>query len=181
MPKAVRTVVTGHDAEGRSRLTGDYLAGAGAANVFIPAQDPNVCLANIWTMDAVPASMESDVLDQGTFKLKPPKGGAIFRYLEIPPESTRRYEGFEDYFHQMDAGGDLAKGAKKKHPAMHKTQTVDILVVLKGEIWLILDEEETLCREGDFIVQRATNHAWSNRGDVPCSLALILVDAIAAP
>lgn len=180
MPKAVRTVVTGHDAEGRSLLTADYLASAGDPNVFIPAQDANVCLTNIWTVDAVPASMESDVLDKGAFKLKPPLGGAIFRYLEIPPESTRRYEGFDDYFRQMDAGGDLAKGAKKKHPAMHKTHTVDILVVLKGEIWLILDEEETLCKEGDFIVQRATNHAWSNRTEVPCSLALILIDAAAA-
>jgi quercetin dioxygenase-like cupin family protein len=77
----------------------------------------------------------------------------------------------------MDAGKDQAQGTRKKHPAMHKAQTVDVLVVLAGEIWLILDEGEVLCKEGDFIVQRATNHAWSNRTDSPCSLALILIDA----
>jgi quercetin dioxygenase-like cupin family protein len=77
----------------------------------------------------------------------------------------------------MDAGKDQAQGARKKHPAMHKTQTVAVLVVLAGEIWLILDEGEVLCKEGDFIVQRATNHARSNRTDSPCSLASILIDA----
>ena len=178
MPKQVRTVVTGHDEKGQSRIEKDYLSGPGAANVFVPAQDPNVCLTNIWTVDSVPSSMESGVLKGDPFTLKPKSGGAIFRYLESPPESTRRYEGFDDYFHQMDAGGDVAKGAKKKHPAMHKTQTVDVLIVLKGEIWLILDEEEVLVREGDFIVQRATNHAWSNRTEETCTLALILIDGL---
>ena len=50
--------------------------------------------------------------------------------------------------------------------------------MLKGEIWLILDEEEVLVREGDFIVQRATNHAWSNRTEETCTLALILIDGL---
>jgi mannose-6-phosphate isomerase-like protein (cupin superfamily) len=177
MPNPVRTVITGHDRNGQSIVEKDYVAAAGSPNVFIPAQDPNVCLADVWSVDSVPASMDSAVLEGAAFTLKPKRGGAIFRYLEIPPESLRRYEGFDDYFQQMDAGGDVATGAKKKHPAMHKTQTLDVLVVLKGEIWLILDEEEVLVRQGDFVVQRATNHAWSNRTEQPCSLALILIDA----
>jgi mannose-6-phosphate isomerase-like protein (cupin superfamily) len=177
MTQQVRTVVTGHDASGQSRVASDYVSGPGARNVFVPAQDANVCLTNIWTFDKVPTSLDSAVLEASEFTLKPASGGAIFRYLEIPPESTRRYEGFEDYFKQMGGGGDLAQGAKKKHPAMHRTKTVDILVVLKGEIWLVLDEEEVLIKEGDFVVQRATNHAWSNRTEQPCTMALILVDA----
>lgn len=177
MPRAVRTIVTGHDAKGQSIVLTDATAGAGDPNVYIPAHDPNVCLTNVWTFDGVPTSSTTLPAKDAPFTLKPVKGGGIFRYLEIPPESTRRYDGIDAYFKGMDAGDDLAQGARKKHPAMHKTHTVDVLVVLDGEIWLVLDEEEVLCRQGDFIVQRATNHAWSNRTEKPCALALILVDA----
>lgn len=179
MPRTVRTIVTGHDANGQSIVTGDHLSGPDSSNVYVPAHDPNVCLTDIWSFDSVPTEASRDAEDGGRFTLKPSIGGATFRYIEIPPESIRRYDNIDAYFEKMDAGEDQAQGAKKKHPAMHKTNTVDVLVVLKGEIWLILDEGEVLCKEGDFIVQRATNHAWSNRADTPCSLALVLIDAAA--
>ena len=178
MPRIVRTVVTGHDAQGRSLVASDSLAGPDSPNTYVPNHDPNVCLTNIWTFASVPTSAVDEPIGSSKFTLKPAQGGAIFRYLELPPESTRRYDGIDEYFRNMDAGGDQAQGAKKRHPAMHKTRTVDVLVVLTGEVWLLLDEGEVLCRQGDFIVQRATNHAWSNRTDKPCSLALILVDAL---
>ena len=40
-----------------------------------------------------------------------------------------------------------------------------------------MDEGETLLRAGDCLVQRGTNHAWSNRTDKPCRVAFILVSA----
>jgi quercetin dioxygenase-like cupin family protein len=60
---------------------------------------------------------------------------------------------------------------------MHKTNTVDYIVVLKGEIYAILDKGETLLRAGDVFVQRGTNHSWSVRGSEPCVIAVVLVDA----
>jgi mannose-6-phosphate isomerase-like protein (cupin superfamily) len=180
MPRAIRTVVTGHDEKGRSIFLSDEIAGPESPNVYIPKHDPNVCLTNIWTFDRVPADLDPSGTEARPFTLKPRTGGAIFRCLEIPPESMRRYDGIDKYFAGMDAGNALAQGEKKKHPAMHKTQTIDVLVILEGEIWLILDEGEVLLRQGDCIVQRATNHAWSNRTEKPCLLGLILVDAAAA-
>jgi hypothetical protein len=41
----------------------------------------------------------------------------------------------------------------------------------------VLDEGEALLRAGDVLVQRGTNHAWSNRGAGPCLVAFILVSA----
>ena len=32
-------------------------------------------------------------------------------------------------------------------------------------------------RAGDVMVQRGTNHAWSNRSDAPCVIAFVLIDA----
>jgi quercetin dioxygenase-like cupin family protein len=59
---------------------------------------------------------------------------------------------------------------------MHKTKTVDYGLVLEGEIWLVLDDSEVLCRQGDIIIQRGTNHAWANRSDADCAVAFILID-----
>ena len=33
-----------------------------------------------------------------------------------------------------------------KHPAMHKTDTIDYIILLKGDVTLILDEEEVRLR-----------------------------------
>ena len=64
-----------------------------------------------------------------------------------------------------------------RHPAMHKTSTVDYALVVDGEIWALMDEGERLLRAGDCLIQRGTNHAWSNRSDRPCRVAFVLVSA----
>jgi quercetin dioxygenase-like cupin family protein len=60
---------------------------------------------------------------------------------------------------------------------MHKTSTVDYIIVLKGEIYALMEKGETLLKAGDILVQRGTNHSWSVRGDEPCIVAAILVSA----
>ena len=60
---------------------------------------------------------------------------------------------------------------------MHKTGTVDYIVVLKGEIYAVLEKGETLLKPGDVFIQRGTNHSWSVRGDEPCIVAVVLVNA----
>jgi mannose-6-phosphate isomerase-like protein (cupin superfamily) len=62
------------------------------------------------------------------------------------------------------------------HPLMHRTETVDYAVVLEGEIYLVLDKEERLMQQGDFLVERGTNHAWSNRSGKPCKMLFVLID-----
>jgi quercetin dioxygenase-like cupin family protein len=60
---------------------------------------------------------------------------------------------------------------------MHRTQTVDYAIVLSGEIWALMDSGETKMKAGDILVQRGTNHAWSNRSNKPCLVAFVLIDA----
>jgi quercetin dioxygenase-like cupin family protein len=62
-------------------------------------------------------------------------------------------------------------------PGFHKTSSVDYAIVLSGEIYALMDEGEVLLKAGDVLVQRGTNHAWSNRTDAPAYLAFVLVDA----
>ena len=71
----------------------------------------------------------------------------------------------------------FASSEKRRRPGMHRTRTIDYAIVLSGEIYAVLDEGEVLLKAGDVLIQRATNHAWSNRGDRPCRIAFVLVDA----
>ena len=57
----------------------------------------------------------------------------------------------------------------------HRTDTIDYGVVLSGELWLQLEEEEVLLEAGDVVVQRRTMHSWQNRGTEPCIIAFILI------
>jgi quercetin dioxygenase-like cupin family protein len=60
---------------------------------------------------------------------------------------------------------------------MHRTETVDVGVVLEGETWLLLDDgSETLVGPGDAVVQRGTNHAWANRSDRPVRMVFVMID-----
>ena len=59
---------------------------------------------------------------------------------------------------------------------MHKTETVDYIILLKGEVTLLLDEDERALKPLDVVIQRGTNHAWVNKGDEPAVLMAVLVD-----
>jgi quercetin dioxygenase-like cupin family protein len=60
---------------------------------------------------------------------------------------------------------------------MHKTETVDYIILLKGDVTLILDEEEVNLKPFDVVVQRGTNHAWVNNGNEPALLIAVLIDS----
>jgi quercetin dioxygenase-like cupin family protein len=60
---------------------------------------------------------------------------------------------------------------------LHRTETVDVGVVLEGETWLLLDDgSETLVRTGDAVVQRGTRHGWANRSDRPVRMLFVMID-----
>ena len=69
---------------------------------------------------------------------------------------------------------DMAPGAEAP---MHRTETLDVGVVLSGETWLLLDDgSETRMGPGDVVVQRGTNHAWANRSDAPVRMMFAMID-----
>lgn len=176
MPTPVRRVITGHNNKGKSIIVSDEVIAQGSPNCLIPEGDPHLCLTDVWISDQVPADI-SGPEDTATeaLQLHPPKGGVVFRIFELPPESLRNYGGMKAYFSQMKAAENLAETAR--HPGFHKTQTIDYIVVIEGEVWALVDEEEVLLKPGDCLVQRGTNHAWSNRGDKPARMVAVLVDA----
>ena len=77
----------------------------------------------------------------------------------------------------MGSPGASTYSATAPHPYMQKTRTLDFCLILEGEITLVLDTAEVQLKAGDTVVQRGTNHAWSNRSDRPCVVAISSHDA----
>src|SRR5712675_710690 len=57
---------------------------------------------------------------------------------------------------------------RQRSPSMHRTNTLDISTVLRGEVYLVLDEDEILLKPTDTVIIQGTNHGWSNRSTEPC-------------
>jgi len=172
-----RRVVTGHDASGRAVVLFD----GESPYSFVLEKAGGLRITEIWETRSSPAdnSGTQDAADHER-RIEPVGGGSVFRIIEYPPDSVRlKTLEPERFFHGM--GAKAADAATRRHPGMHKTDTVDYCVVLSGEIWAVLDEGEVLLRAGDCLVQRGTSHAWSNRTDKPCVIAFVLIAARPAP
>ena len=107
----------------------------------------------IWVTEATPVQIpagEPEPTDR-PIRVGPPANGVMIRFT------------------------DMAPGAESP---MHRTETLDVGVVLEGETWLLLDDgSETRVGPGDAVVQRGTNHAWANRSDRNVRMVFVLVDA----
>ena len=169
----VRRVLTGHDSSGKSIIMTDGIA----PNVLEMASMPGLALTDLWETKGAPASNDGSAdAAARPVHLEPPKNGTIVRIVEFPPDTHWRQNA--DARKAFDSIG--AGHAPDKHsadPMMHKTATVDYIIVLKGEIWAIMDKGEVLLKPGDILVQRGTNHSWSVRTNEPCVIAAVLVSA----
>jgi len=170
----MRRIVTGHNEKGKSIIT---LDGPPARSI---GEDVGG-LFELWNTDGedVNSTDNIDRADQDII-LSPPSGGTKFRYFQINPIP----EGIpENVMQDMAAEAFEKIGAAhhridtSKHPAMHKTETIDYIILLKGDVTLILDEEEIDLEPFDVVVQRGTNHAWVNNGTDPALLIAVLVDS----
>ena len=169
----VRRVLTGHDAQGRST----FIADGPAPNVKEMSAMPGLALTDLWETKGAPADNagDKDNADRPVH-LEPPKNGTILRIVEFPPDAAWRggTDG-KDGFKSIGAGH--AQDRHSADPMMHKTSTVDYIIVLKGEIYAIMETGEKLLKAGDILVQRGTNHSWSVRTSEPCIVAAVLVSA----
>ena len=76
-------------------------------------------------------------------------------------------------FASFDADHHLTD--QTKHPAMHKTASLDVICLLQGEVDLILDKVRTRVKPGQIVIQRGTSHGWEAIGG-PALLLAVLID-----
>jgi len=117
-------------------------------------------------VEGAPAKLVFETLHL-PYALKPPARGSVLNVFTFPPD-----EGKGDaaaYFRSMGCPEASVSGP---HPYMQRLRTLDFCIVLEGELVLVLDTEEVKVKAGDFVIQRGTSHAWSNRSGKPAVVAI---------
>ena len=144
----IRRVVTGHDRNNVAKVFIDD----NATNAKFP--QPGLVSTMMWCTDGAPAKIPigEKVEDMGARILgtAPPAKGTRFAVIDFPPNN---------------------------HPHMHRTETVDYVIVIEGEIEMDMDDSTVKLKAGDIMIQRGTNHAWANRSNKRARVAFVLVDA----
>jgi quercetin dioxygenase-like cupin family protein len=144
----IRRVVTGHDAAHTAKAIMD----GPATNAKFPSS--GTVSTMIWCTDTTPAdiSVGEAIEDLGARILgtAPPAHGTRFAVIDFPP------------------GNDAH---------MHRTETIDYVIVLSGQIEMDMDDSTVTLKAGEVMVQRGTNHAWANRSNEPARVAFVLIDA----
>lgn len=176
MNDGVRRLVTGVDGNGKAIfLSDDKVEVTGFSNAPTGAG-----IAKVWGSNTQPTVPRTEAsFDYDT--MFPPPPGFRYEVWRAMPDSARsatpldpevmaqemdeKFPGLREHFEQSGSG-------------THTTQSVDIGVILDGEIWLGLDDgDERLLRAGDIYIQNGTRHTWYNRSEQICTIAVILIGA----
>jgi hypothetical protein len=168
--RPVRRIVTGEDAQGKSVFVSD----GPAPNHTNDAGSPPAHVVWVTGEAAAPGPDPAPAGHPFGFHSK---AGSLLRVVDFPPDES--YDAAELARFLDDHG--VRDSGDPRHFWFHKTQSLDYAIVLEGEIHALMDEGETLMRPGDILIQRATNHSWSNRSGRPCRMAFVLLDLEPAP
>jgi uncharacterized cupin superfamily protein len=161
--RPVRRIVTIDDETGASRAIQD----GPCPDVRIDPARPGFSSTRIWVTDRTPGRIHGvrETLHV-PHSLEPPRGGSVCRVVTLPPDATCRdrvgAREVQTYFDAMGSPGASTYSPDAPHPYMQKTRTLDLCLVLDGEVTLVLDTVAVPLKRGDTVIQRATNHAWSN-------------------
>lgn len=116
---------------------------------LVPSNDAAFLL--MWTTPTVPADNNDETDGRSRDVGTTLVGGSAFRIIDMLPG---------------------------QQSPMHRTNSIDYGIVLKGQIELELEDgRRKTIGENGVIVQRGTNHLWRNTTDEPCRIAFILIEA----
>ncbi len=171
--EAMRRVITGENADGKSVVIVDGPPSATTG-------DPNLGgLFEIWHEAVIGAFDKRDTTDRGETKpvLSPAAGKVKVRWFVIaptpdgaPPDMIKQV--VRERFAEFGAAHELTD--QDRHPAMHKTETLDIICLISGEASLVLDNEERRLKPGNIVIQRGTSHGWTAHGGPALFLAVLI-------
>ena len=153
MTEPTRRVVTGHDESGKSIVLSD---GAPPQHHPMRGRSVGADFFEMWSVARpVPllTAQEGQEPNEREFTIMP-AAGHLLRIIDI--------------YAPQDGG---------RRTAMHRTKTLDYVVVIEGEVVLVLDDSEVILKKSDVVVQRGTNHAWENRSAEVARMAFFHIDA----
>ncbi len=141
----VRRVMTGTDPTGSPVISDD-------------GRPPNTVVHGPFAVSEVlwsdgPTLRFDDDPDRSTpgFPLEPPPGGVSVRVIRMPGAAPTT---------RPDDTWLRVENDEEELPGMHRTDTLDLMVVLEGSVVLGLDDGQRTLRAGECVVQRGTRHRW---------------------
>ena len=142
-----RRFVTGLSSAGRSTIVD-----IGPVPESATWSNANAEGCDFWVVSKTPAPLqEGDNPPTGwTMVNRAPAGGVVGRVLRWPA-------GFQ-------------------YP-MHRTPTLDYIIVISGQLELGLEDGTQLLGPGDVLIQRGTEHRWRVPGLEPCLFVAVMIDA----
>ena len=175
--KSIRRIISVDGADGKSKAIAD----ATLTDVRTDPARPGYASTRVWVTDRTPARIDGiiDTLHL-PHTLEPPPGGSVCRIVTFPPDATFKSKvgarEVQAFFAAMGSPAASTYSADAPHPYMQKTRTLDLCLVLEGEITLVLDAHEVGMRAGEIAVLRGANHAWSNRSSKPARVSVCTHD-----
>jgi quercetin dioxygenase-like cupin family protein len=147
-PSPVRRVITGHSAQRKAVVVSDAVA-------TVISQREYASSTTIWSSLSVPVKVAAEGFPEDPATAHAgsgaPKNGVRFMIMELEPGCSGN---------------------------MHRTDTVDLVICLEGEVKMLLTESNVYLKPGDVLVQQSTEHAWTNPGSIRAKLAITLIDAV---
>jgi len=138
--------------------------------------------ATLWKTRETPVdnSIPGDRSLDGGPARSPFPSGMLVRALELwpDPDPGTAQKMFVEVNKIVGHTQEISEADRQRSPSMHRTDTLDVIIVVRGEIYLILDEEEILLKPTDTVIVQGTNHGWSNRSTEPCLSIGVMIDAI---
>ncbi len=162
------------DENKRSKVIAD-----GPSPFFIedPAR-PGFKSSLLWVSKETPVKLwqTPEDFDIKKYGINPPKGGSLCRYVTFPPDKDLKLRindsDIRHFFESAGAPHNSSYVTLSPHPYTEKANRLDFCFIIEGSITLILDKEEVIMNAGEIVVQRGTNHAWSNHTDKPCTMVI---------
>jgi hypothetical protein len=174
VPPQIKRYLVGVDETGRSSVIADALTNEQHREGFY-------WRSTLWATSHFPpdTSVDEDI-SADVISREPLPGGLLFRALEIAPDeedADLHRAVLAELNTEVGQSVQPSEADLARHPNMHRTHTLDFTTCVRGQIYLVTDTDEVLMTPGDTVVLRGGNHAWSNRFEEPCLLAVVLVDA----
>jgi len=175
----IRCVVTGQQGDGKSVIVADKEVDPITVSLL-----PGTQFHRLWGSNSTP-TLPTDGTPPDQASYFPPPGGYRFGFFTLGPDSESLPDDLDLGAALVELGTKLpglAEAMEPDNPGMHTTDTVDLDLVVSGDVWLELDDGEELhLHAGDCVVQNGTRHAWRNRSSEPAVLFVTLLGAPRAP
>ncbi|MEV7136384.1 hypothetical protein AB0N24_26360 [Arthrobacter sp. NPDC093128] len=157
-----RRVISGVGPNGASTIVAD------GVTVTRAVRPNGAVVEEIWRQESLPATVSMDGVRDEVVKGSPPASGASVKLYTVPPDHMMDMAAYEAAKESLYGAGNGA--SQSAIPGMHRTDTLDVVTVVRGEIFAVFETGEALLEVGDSVIVPGTFHAWSNRSDAPATI-----------